>query len=804
MGKADNKLNGAAYLGSGDTFSYRKSNSVGLKDLDNLCRFNISNRSNFKMSLSRIRKEANIDVELYRLKSSFAEARRKIGATVFRELGSQDRRTHLQLVSASKKSGNKNETLQVALEQGEYVLRVLQRSGSSSYTMLATAEAIVSLPPRTPPTATFGGNLFDAKSSYYDFTITYSDDVAVNSASIDDNDILVIGPNGFSQLATRFAINDSSNGTPRIVTYRINAPNGSWDSSKNGLYNIKLQENQVSDTSGSFAAAGFIGNFFVNISQPSPDPLSLDPSLPNPPLPDQEEPKANLNATSPWKNNKAYTFTVTYTDNLAIDVASIDSNDILVTNLQGFSQLAEKISVDSNGNGNAYTATYRINAPNGGWTSTENGLYQITLQPYQVRDLSSNFAAAGALGSFSIQIDPSITRTPSDIFEIGGSPNGTSTSFRLDFSKQDEDSRLNYGLFRGAIPSGTLSGDNDSDQSIPWTDSQEISFFANNSISLNRVNGGPDYKPGDLISFKNSKNETEFRAVLFSEDGRALCIGLRDASSDNNLSNPPTLSPDSLSSLKAAMAVKQVVAAERFTGYQNDFLNNSQNLETVELTPAITFRLNVNYLFGQEQLDYVLEQNLDPTGSNSEPGLFGAIGNYLDNRITGNSANNSLEGLEGNDYLQGEGGDDDLYGDLGNDTLYGGAEGDELYGGWGNDSLYGGDGNDYLYGYGDYNATINDESQFDILVGGSGNDTFVLSNQQGAFYVESGDGYAIIQDWEPEVDRLQTYSITGVQYSVEYENVVGGAEKDTEIYYSNGSIRDRIAILQDIEDNPFE
>lgn len=776
MAKADNKLRGATYFGS-DNFLHQKSSSVGTKDLDNLYRFSIGSRSNFEMRLSEIKKGANIDVELYRLKSPFAEIRRKIGKIDFRKLRSQDRKTHLQQVSVSRKVGNKDEILQLGLESGEYVLRVLQRSGNSSYSMFATAKSISPPPLLVAPTATFNGNLLISdKSSYYDFTVTYSDDVAIDVSNIDNSDILVTSSNGFSQLATRIAINDSSNGTPRIVTYRINAPNGSWDSSENGLYNIKLQENQVSDTSGSFATAGFIGNFFVNVDQP--------------PLVDREAPQASLNATSPWKNsNEAYTFMVSYTDNAALDVASIDNNDVLVTNSQGYSQLAEKISVNGSGDGIAYSVTYRINAPNEGWNSTANGFYQVSLQPNQVRDLSNNFVTAGALGSFSIQIDAPTTRTPSDLFEMGGAPDGSSTIFQVDFSKQDEDTRSDFGLFRGALVLGTVSGGSTNPGFVPWSppfgDGSTKTFTNNPLISFNSINGGTSYQTGDLISFKNAEGKTEFRGILFTPDNYALCIGFTASSTDSNL-------PNSLILLKSSLSAAEAQAV-RYIGYAQDFQTGSKTLETVSLSTFINFGFVSDRLMSPEEQDYTLEQGLDPSnysgGSGSSEKVFGAIGNQLNNRITGNDSSNKLVG---------KGGDDRLFGE---------DNSDELYGGTGNDQLYGGNGGDTLNGYSDrnYNSIINDESQFDTLVGGSGNDIFVLGEGNNIYYVESGDGYAIIQDWEPDIDRIQTASVSGGQYTIEYKHVLGNPSKlDTEIYYSNGNIRDRIAILQDIEDNPFD
>ena len=68
--------------------------------------------------------------------------------------------------------------------------------------------------------------------------------------------------------------------------------------------------------------------------------------------------------------------------------------------------------------------------------------------------------------------------------------------------------------------------------------------------------------------------------------------------------------------------------------------------------------------------------------------------------------------------LSGDGGNDLLFGDGGIDGLSGGVGNDILLGGLGNDQLRGGDGHDLLSGGGD--------ADVDNLIGGSGNDTYLL------------------------------------------------------------------------------
>ena len=258
-----------------------------------------------------------------------------------------------------------------------------------------------------------------------------------------------------------------------------------------------------------------------------------------------------------------------------------------------------------------------------------------------------------------------------------------------------------------------------------------------------------------MISFKNSTGQTEFRTILLSDDGYPLCIGLVATSNETNL-------PNSLSSLKTTLTITGKVKAVRFAMnlYGKNFREQGLQLETVNVTAYVnpySLGSNSDYLMGSEEQNYTLTQNLDIANYENKPDpiaisnsirSFGVIGNQLNNVITGNSARNKLNG---------------------------------------------------------YGKTVNDISQFDILIGGAGEDTFVLGEGSDVYYVESGDGYAVIQDWEPGIDKLQTANISDGIYTTKYISVdkIGDSRKDTEIYFSKNGIQDRIAILQDVEYNPF-
>jgi len=97
--------------------------------------------------------------------------------------------------------------------------------------------------------------------------------------------------------------------------------------------------------------------------------------------------------------------------------------------------------------------------------------------------------------------------------------------------------------------------------------------------------------------------------------------------------------------------------------------------------------------------------------------------------------------------------------------------------------------------------------QFDYLTGGDGNDYFVLGGSINEYSTANvvyytGNGSALIQDWDPILDFIQTPGDAS-QYRLEFRNVTGSTALDTEIYYISGAINDRIAIIADTTNVSF-
>ena len=126
------------------------------------------------------------------------------------------------------------------------------------------------------------------------------------------------------------------------------------------------------------------------------------------------------------------------------------------------------------------------------------------------------------------------------------------------------------------------------------------------------------------------------------------------------------------------------------------------------------------------------------------------IGNQLgtegDDSLTGGAGADTLDGAEGNDALAGLGGDDTLIGGVGSDFLNGrGVEVGEV---------------DLLIG-GESSSAANDGVP-DLYVLGNANASFYTGGDEGGVGFGFGDR-AIIQGFDPGVDRIRMSAATGIQ-----------------------------------------
>jgi|GEM_PF-778377 lysophospholipase L1-like esterase len=130
----------------------------------------------------------------------------------------------------------------------------------------------------TPPTATLAANNFNTdlnSTEAYTFTVTFEDNKAVDISNL-NTAITVQDDNGVNQTVEFVGVDNNSNGSPRVVTYRLNAPGGSWDTNEAGTYTVSVAGNTVIDTSGNALVGGNLGIFNVNIQSTDLEELKVE------------------------------------------------------------------------------------------------------------------------------------------------------------------------------------------------------------------------------------------------------------------------------------------------------------------------------------------------------------------------------------------------------------------------------------------------------------------------------------------------------------------------------------------------
>ncbi|HEY7117985.1 MAG TPA: CAP domain-containing protein [Tepidisphaeraceae bacterium] len=147
--------------------------------------------------------------------------------------------------------------------------------------------------------------------------------------------------------------------------------------------------------------------------------------------PDASGPGARLTAVGSLPGGAAErTFTIAYSDNAAVNAASLSSGDLLVTGPGGFSAPAQLVSLDRPGNAPGRSATYRFTAPGGFFDSADNGQYTVTLQPGQVADINGNFAPAVTVGTFTVNV-PAAVLTANGTLVVNGTEGSDNINLSL-------------------------------------------------------------------------------------------------------------------------------------------------------------------------------------------------------------------------------------------------------------------------------------------------------------------------------------------------------------------------------------
>ena len=115
------------------------------------------------------------------------------------------------------------------------------------------------------------------------------------------------------------------------------------------------------------------------------------------------------------------TFTVTYTNTVAINISTITSASITIAGVGGFA-LAGHAARHQRGSGATVTATYQVSAPSGDWTTVPNGTYVISVVGGQVKghQRTWRWPVYAPLASFAVTVNAESPNPPAALGHHAG------------------------------------------------------------------------------------------------------------------------------------------------------------------------------------------------------------------------------------------------------------------------------------------------------------------------------------------------------------------------------------------------
>jgi uncharacterized delta-60 repeat protein len=273
----------------------------------------------------------------------------------------------------------------VAAIGGRIFFDLVSGSGSTVTTARISGAALGLVPTVSLPTAI----TTVTTGSFVQFVLRFQDDVAVIRNSIAATAVQIIQPNSAAAAVTVVAVSSATDAKTIDVTFQF-TKGANFTVADNGTYSIQMLPSVVLDGNQQSVAAGIVGTFTINIAPTQTDVVA--------PTATATIPAAATAAVA------AHQFTVTFSDNTAIAVASIGTGDVQVTGPGGFSQPATFLGLDANTNGTPRTATFSIAAPGGTFDNADNGTYTVTLLAATVSDTTGNVAPQTTLGTFTVNV----------------------------------------------------------------------------------------------------------------------------------------------------------------------------------------------------------------------------------------------------------------------------------------------------------------------------------------------------------------------------------------------------------------
>jgi uncharacterized delta-60 repeat protein len=227
------------------------------------------------------------------------------------------------------------------------------------------SHAVGQSPPRVSASLIYYDSVSRPSNQPLSLTVRFYGENAIDVSTIDEQDIVVTGPNGYSAVG-KFGLQGimASDGVPVDVSLEIPDPGASAAAA--GIYTVHLV-GRVADLLGHAAAKGVVGAFALPGGLPAnrppvDSPFEADVLAPYGPVPGQH----------------FMTFEVRFHSAAGIDLTTLDDRNFAVKRGDGISSQAEFVSSQASADGTTVIATYRLGAPSGqSWDDLVQGTYLL-------------------------------------------------------------------------------------------------------------------------------------------------------------------------------------------------------------------------------------------------------------------------------------------------------------------------------------------------------------------------------------------------------------------------------------------
>lgn len=246
---------------------------------------------------------------------------------------------------------------------------------------------------------------------------------------------------------------------------------------------------------------------------------------------------------------EAATFNVTYSHYTNIGLSTLGDGDVSVVGPNGFSQPAKLVDVIPNNR--SAEVVYSFTPPGGSFDEADNGSYSVVVAGEAVGDGFGNFAPAGPVGSFPVNVDrpPTASLSAEDVTALGGTGQTLTVTYSdstgIDESTIGTDdlsvARESDGKTLAVVGVSTSSGDASSSSrnviytlaapSGSWTTPDNGTYAVTLNPDQVRDNGGTAAESAVLGTFRVAVGTLAFAAgqsaTFFDADGDAVTVSLK-------------------------------------------------------------------------------------------------------------------------------------------------------------------------------------------------------------------------------------------------------------------------------------